>query len=41
MKKADKVMFGCFCKSVRKWIVESYKIQRMSIAESEKKGGKK
>lgn len=41
MRKADKIMFKGCTKGLRKLIVKSYRIQRNSIAESEKKGGKK
>lgn len=38
MRKEDKVMFGNCTKSMRKEIITSYRISRVSHAESEKKG---
>lgn len=40
MRKEDKVMFGNCNKSIRKEVLRSYRIQRTSHAESEKKGNK-
>ena len=40
MRKEDKVMFGNCPKSLRKEVLKSYRIPRVSHAESEKKGKK-
>jgi len=40
MKKADKLMFRGCSTAMRKIITKSYRIQRVTHAESEKKGKK-
>ncbi len=41
MRKCDKLMFRGATTGLRKIIVKSYRIQRQSIAEGDKKGTKK